>query len=732
MAPPIIKRYLIAFDQHKLLGLASFAVIVGISGIVAIQPPSPPTFRAQGLLAYTTPPRLFSTTGEQIQEQGRLLTLNDLLPDKVFIEAAEQLKVKPQDIANPSKLAVKIPGPKDPPLIQVAFTDDNPKLTVATLKVLLPKMVQQSRLVNTARLREVMKSIEQRLPEAKEDLRRDQQRLERYIRVEGSALLAAQDGTLVGAITGSQQQQRQIQLTLGGIETEIQSLENRLGLTADQAYTNSALSADPIIANLRSQIMSAEMQVNLLRSQGYRDAHPNLDKLIRDQQTYEKMLQERADEVIGGRGLGEALTPTKIRADSTLDPTRQQLANQLVSLQTQRDTLKQQLEATKKVEQELRTQYLKLPDKQLEQARLQQQFDLQKTFYAKLQASLADAKAAEAETVSSIRIAQEPEKAEAVGGKAMNPLMVLGGGLFVGLLVGGGLIFLMSTLDNKLYTPEELRQALITQDVPLLAELPFVVIPTPDQGETAILVQPNSSYLEFYERFRSSLRRLENKSLKVVLLTSTVEGEGKTVSAYNLAIAAAQAGKRTLLVEADLRSPSLAKTVKVMPDRRANIEPLRYYSSKNACIRLVPDIENLYIVPSPGPQRQAAAIIESTELKQFLEDARGRFDFVVLDTPSLSRCNDALLLQPLTDGMVVVTRPGYTQGSILAQALEQLTEDELPLLGAIINGLDKPVPPEDIEAVAVEDMGTMYEEEDTLEREDLEKEDNVPTGAIRS
>jgi capsular exopolysaccharide synthesis family protein len=731
MAPPIIKRYLIAFDQHKLLGLASFAVIVGISGIVAIQPPSPPTFKALGLLAYTTPPRLFSTTGEQIQQQGKQLMVSDLLPPKVIIEAAEQLKVKPQEIAK--KLDVKMPsGPKDPQVIFVGFTDDNPKLAVATVKVLLPKMVQQSRLVNTDRLRDVMKSIEQRLPEAKEDLRRDQQRLERYIRVEGSALLAAQDGTLVGAITGSQQQQRQIQLTLGGIETEIQSLENRLGLTADEAYTNSALSADPIIASLRSQIMSAEMQVNLLRSQGYRDAHPTLEKLLRDQQTYEKMLQERADEVIGGKGLGEALTPSKIRADSTLDPTRQQLANQLVSLQTQRDTLKQQLEATKKVEQELRKQYLKLPDKQLEQARLQQQFELQKTFYAKLQASLADARAAEAETVSSIRIAQEPEKPEAVGGKAMNPLMVLGGGMFVGLLVGGGLIFLMSTLDNKLYTPEELRQALITQDVPLLAELPFVVIPTPDQGETAILVQPNSSYLEFYERFRSSLRLLENKSLKVVLLTSTVEGEGKTVSAYNLAIAAAQAGKRTLLVEADLRSPSLAKTLKVMPDPRANIEPLRYYSAKSACIRLVPDIENLYIVPSPGPQRQAAAIIESSELKQFFEDARGRFDFVVLDTPSLSRCNDALLLQPLTDGMVVVTRPGYSKGSILAEALEQLTEDELPLLGAIINGLDKPVPPEDIEEAAVEDMGTMYEEEDILEREDLEKEDNVPTGAMRS
>jgi capsular exopolysaccharide synthesis family protein len=281
-------------------------------------------------------------------------------------------------------------------------------------------------------------------------------------------------------------------------------------------------------------------------------------------------------------------------------------------------------------------------------------------------------------------------------------------------------------LDNTFHTPEEIRQSLAQREVPVLAELPLVMFLDPEQGDTAILAKPDSPYLEFYERFRSNLRRVENKSLRVVLLTSTVEREGKSVSAYNLAIASAQAGKRTLLVEGDLRSPSLSKSLKVVCDPNATIEPLRYYSAKSDCIRLVPNIENLYIMPSPGPQRQAAAILESSELQQFLEDARGRFDFVVIDTPALSRCNDALLIEPLTDGIVIVTRPGYTQESILAEAVEELTEAELPLLGAIINGVDKPVP-----LTTTREITTEYQETTTIEQEELEKDDNIKTGAMR-
>ena len=188
--------------------------------------------------------------------------------------------------------------------------------------------------------------------------------------------------------------------------------------------------------------------------------------------------------------------------------------------------------------------------------------------------------------------------------------------------------------------------------------------------------------------------------MKVVLITSTVSEEGKSVSAYNLAIASARAGKRTLLIEADLRPPqgaphesySLSRALKVASDPAHSLEPFHYYGQLSECIRLVPTVENLYIVPSLGPSRQAAALLESAEIRQLLEDARGRFDFVVIDSPALSLCNDALLLEPLTDGIILVTRPRFTADSMLAEAVDQLTEsEEFRLLGAIINGADIPV-----------------------------------------
>jgi Mrp family chromosome partitioning ATPase len=81
-------------------------------------------------------------------------------------------------------------------------------------------------------------------------------------------------------------------------------------------------------------------------------------------------------------------------------------------------------------------------------------------------------------------------------------------------------------------------------------------------------------------------------------------------------------------------------------------------------------------------------------MRRLLEDVRGRFDFVILDTPSLSQCNDALLLEPYTDGMVLVTRLGVTQQSLLEEAIDQLTETEnIHLLGAVVNGVEVQVSP---------------------------------------
>jgi Mrp family chromosome partitioning ATPase len=130
---------------------------------------------------------------------------------------------------------------------------------------------------------------------------------------------------------------------------------------------------------------------------------------------------------------------------------------------------------------------------------------------------------------------------------------------------------------------------------------------------------------------------------------------------------------------------------------------LRYYAQYNQCIHLAPDVENLYVIPSPGPVRNAAELLESSEMRQLLEDIRFRFDFAVLDAPSLSSCNDALLLEGFTDGTIVVTRPRYTSSGLLTEYVEPLTEsEETQLLGAIINGADIEVQFEDDDLEAIQ------------------------------
>jgi capsular exopolysaccharide synthesis family protein len=247
---------------------------------------------------------------------------------------------------------------------------------------------------------------------------------------------------------------------------------------------------------------------------------------------------------------------------------------------------------------------------------------------------------------------------------------------------------------------EDIRDSLKQQEIPILAEIPWIF---EEEEQTQLLPTAtaiNSPYLQFYEKLRSNLRRVGENNAKVFLVTSTRSGEGKTLTVYNLGIASARAGKRTLIIETDLRSPSQCQSLQVNPHSDANLEPLRYYGSLSECIHLVPDVENLYIVPSPGPLLQSAAIMESSEMRRLMEDARQRFDLVILDTNPLGISNDALLMQPESDGIILVTRPHYTQENILRETIDELVESELGLLGAVINATDTdvPVPPLKVKA----------------------------------
>ncbi|MBF2034470.1 MAG: cobalamin biosynthesis protein CobQ [Leptolyngbyaceae cyanobacterium T60_A2020_046] len=698
MVATLVKRYLLALQRYKWAGLAGFLGVLGASSVVAIQPPPPEEYVSEGILVQNAPVVAFTATGAELQQQGQgIITTDFLLADVLLQQVVQELtqqgiEVTPQTIRRNTTIEIDA---EDQQLqrVSVAYVANTREEAEAVLNLLFQGMVELSGVTNRARLSNIVNALNQRLPEVEAELRDAEQALEAYDRTEGPAIQAALDGSLLAAISGSQNQRRENLITLAGIDAQMRSLQQQLGLNPAQAYASSALSADPIVAQLRARIYEAETQLELLSDQ-FRPAHPTMVQLRQDLSSYEQLLRQRAAEVIGGGGLAPLPSGAAVRQDSNLDPARAALANQLVALQTQRDALLQQQEVLAQSEVQLRKQYSSLPNKQLERDRLAQQVALKKALYDQIQAKRIDAEAAEAETVSSLTISTPPATS-LVEVETRSPLVVLLIGGVLGLVVGGGIVYLLDMLDGTIRTYEDLDNLFEGQGIPLLGLIPDI---PPSSHASALITAPDSPYGDIYERLRSNLQisgmqLLEGKVPRVVLITSTRNREGKTTTAFNLGIASARAGRRTLIVEADLRNPSQAHRLGITPDESAALEPLRYYSGYlSDPVRMVPGVENLYVSPSAGPQRNPAAVIDSSEMEHFLADVKARFDLVILDAPHLTSSNDALLLESRTDGMVLVSRPGLTEKPILTTAIEQLEENEdVTLLGAVINSAQIPV-----------------------------------------
>lgn len=697
MVSPFIKRYLLALDRYKWPSLATLLGILGISAVVAVQPPPPPLYRAEGVLVQNAPVVALTATGTEVQQRGQGIISEEFLLADVLLQQVSQELERRGISMDPETLryrtTVKLEGEENVvQRVTVTFRGADEEQAQLALSLMFEAMVELSRVTNRARTRAIVTALDERLPAVEADLRAAEQALEAYDRTEGPAIQAALDGSLLGAISGGQQQQRQNQIALAGLDSQIQSLQQQLGLTPGQAFTASALSADPIIAQLRSQILESETQLKLL-SATLRESHPTIQDLRQNLAAYNALLAERAQEVIGGQDLAALPSVSEVRQNSTLDPARAALANQLVTLSAQRAALASQQQVLSQSDGQLRQQYSSLPNKQLERNRLAQQVALNQALYDQIQAKRIDAEAAEAETASSLTVAQPPTTTLQAD-PPTSPIAVMAVGGLLGIVAAGAVVFLLDLLDSTARTAEDLQGILTDQDVPVLGLVPALAA-TSSQG-WPILYQPQTPDLEIYERLRSSLRRAGSLSEasappRVVLMVSSRSGEGKTTSAFNLGIAAARAGRRTLIVEADLRQPSCGHRLGVKLDPAALSEPLHYYAGRQQSpIQLAPWVENLYLTPSPGPQPHPAAILESSEMGQFLTDARARFDLVLIDAPPLGNSNDALLLGAASDGLVLVTRPGYTDKAVLEALLEQLLENEnLPLLGAIVNATDR-------------------------------------------
>jgi len=259
--------------------------------------------------------------------------------------------------------------------------------------------------------------------------------------------------------------------------------------------------------------------------------------------------------------------------------------------------------------------------------------------------------------------------------------------LVLGLLGGVGLAFLFERLDDTFKRPEELEKLL---GLPVLGVIPKTRKDRGDDRPMALVGHddPRSAFAESYRSVRTALQFSTASGVpRLLTVTSAMSNEGKSTTVLSLAIQFAQSGKRTLLIEADLRKPTLHRSLSL--DNQIGLTNyLAGGGAQPVDIAKPTHIPNLFAIPSGPLPPNPAELLSSARMMELLTLAAEKFDQVILDSPPLLGLADALILGNLCGGTLLTVEMGGTPRGYVLGALKRLRGARVHVLGAILTKLE--------------------------------------------
>jgi capsular exopolysaccharide synthesis family protein len=216
----------------------------------------------------------------------------------------------------------------------------------------------------------------------------------------------------------------------------------------------------------------------------------------------------------------------------------------------------------------------------------------------------------------------------------------------------------------------------------------LVIASSKEAVELVTQVRPQSQMTESYRALRTSLLLSSlGAPPKVIVVTSALPQEGKTTTSINCAVVLAQKGVRVLLVDADLRRPSIHKTLGMGP-RSGLSNVLTGSTTLEQVIARPPILPNLHVLPAGTPPPNPAELLASANMRDVLVQLGEQYDHIVLDTPPSLSVTDAVVLSQRADAVVLVIRSGQTTKQALRRARDILARVNAKVVGVLLNAVD--------------------------------------------
>jgi capsular exopolysaccharide synthesis family protein len=349
-------------------------------------------------------------------------------------------------------------------------------------------------------------------------------------------------------------------------------------------------------------------------------------------------------------------------------------------LQQQAEGLRQRMDTQARTAVDLENKIIRI---QAEAGALEREQGVADTSYAGLLTRIEEAKLSADEYTAVVKIAEHA----APPTKPFAPLrfVILALGLLLGLAGGMGIALMVDLMEDRFMGTEDLEQTLGLRVLGLIPRLR-------GKGRAEIGRIAGTDRCGHAAEAYAGIRAVITASFvdhhaASLLITSSGPGEGKTITAANLAIAYANTRVKTLLVDFDLRRPQVCSVFNLPKGSPFLLDVLNEGREENFPRLPMPtDIPNLFVIGNHASREfSAAEIIGRPIISAFMAWARSEYDLVILDSPPLGVVSDALVLSGLTDGVVFVHRPGVSRRHALRGTVRQFSEAGAHLLGVIVN-----------------------------------------------
>jgi polysaccharide biosynthesis transport protein len=474
---------------------------------------------------------------------------------------------------------------------------------------------------------------------------------------------------------------------LGVKEADLDA-ERKLLASLEKKVTPQASSRSPEYLELRSKLQELEKEKVRLEDLGIKLAAAS---------TIDREIAEIEQQLVQYK---------QPQTATTLDPRVmrqwQELRKSVVTKETEMDLFKRRLDAYRTAIANYRKENPSILSQSLEVLRLKRSKEIYENLYGILLAKAEEERIRSASSGVSIKVVDVPREPKAPIPKNRTRFYLVG--VLLGLALGFGLMFFAEFNDTTLKSNEDIEHFL---ELSVLGTIPHIVSNKKDDIEIrrrsssskkgmSVVQYPrnllafkgdDSVITEAYRSLRTNLSFVSpDTPLRTVILTSAGPGEGKSLTISNLAMAYAQMGKKTLLIDTDLRRPVLHHLFQMK--REPGFSELFMESPDYQKVIRSTGRENLWIITAGMFTPNPAELIGSQKMVQHIEYFKNNFDMVFFDTPPVVAVTDAALLGTKVDGVLLVIKSHHTDRPVATRAVSILNNVGVKVIGTVLNDIN--------------------------------------------